>query len=298
MGIDLIALRALALGRRLGFLNFAETVTLGRHEIHFFGFQYDTLVARGVLPKAKFPADAFAEPLLNTLGASLVESVDRSDYEGASIIHDFNDPLIEQCVEKFTLFLDFGSIEHIFDVRQSLMNINALLKPDGSAMILTNGNGWMTHGFYQFSPEFFYSTLSDRNGFAETRVVLIDYDRPRYWHYIRPPSVIGARNLVPYNRKFYILCITKKVHSVPVIHALQSDYELGSWQQKEHRHFTPHHGLRSLALRLSPRLYQAARPLYRRMAERRGFERQVATFDPERISPREFYAISSQRAAG
>jgi hypothetical protein len=49
-----------------------------------------------VLQRAEFPASDFAEPLLKSLDASVVESIDASDYEGASIIADFNRPLGDQ----------------------------------------------------------------------------------------------------------------------------------------------------------------------------------------------------------
>ena len=68
-----------------------------------------------VLHSAEFPASDFAEPLLKSLHASVVESIDASDYEGASIITDFNKPLEYEHHAKFTSFVDFGAMEHIFD---------------------------------------------------------------------------------------------------------------------------------------------------------------------------------------
>ena len=62
-----------------------------------------------VLHSAKFPASDFAEPLLKTLDASVVESIDASDYEGASIIADFNKPLGDRHHGTFASFIDFGA---------------------------------------------------------------------------------------------------------------------------------------------------------------------------------------------
>jgi hypothetical protein len=68
-----------------------------------------------VLQRAEVPASDFAEPLLKSLDANVVASIDASDYEGASIIADFNKPLGDQYHGKFTCFIDFGAMEHIFN---------------------------------------------------------------------------------------------------------------------------------------------------------------------------------------
>jgi hypothetical protein len=44
-------------------------------------------------------------------------------------------------------------------------------------------SNYLGHGFYQFSPEIFYSTLIPTNGFSQTIVILIDWDRPENWYY-------------------------------------------------------------------------------------------------------------------
>ena len=90
--------------------------------------------------------------------------------EGATIIADFNKPLEDRHHGKFSSFIDFGAMEHIFNVHQVLVNINKILRTNGTALLLLPSNGYLGHGFYQFSPEFFYSTLIPKNGFSQTIV--------------------------------------------------------------------------------------------------------------------------------
>ena len=115
MGVGVNELRAIAFGKRLGLLQLDQTVTLGRQQIFLSPSDYDQLVTMSVLHSAEFPASDFAEPLLKSLHASVVESIDASDYEGASIIADFNKPLEDQHHGTFTSFIDFGAMEHIFN---------------------------------------------------------------------------------------------------------------------------------------------------------------------------------------
>ena len=115
MGVGVNELRAIAFGKRLGLLQLDQTVTLGRQQIFLSPSDYDQLVKMSVLHSAKFPASDFAEPLLKSLHASVVESIDASDYEGASIIADFNKPLGDRHHGTFTSFIDFGAMEHIFN---------------------------------------------------------------------------------------------------------------------------------------------------------------------------------------
>jgi len=60
-------------------------------------------------------ADGYAEPFLKSLGAREVDSIDASDYESATIIHDMNLPVADQHKTAFDVVLDGGSLEHIFN---------------------------------------------------------------------------------------------------------------------------------------------------------------------------------------
>jgi hypothetical protein len=300
MGIGVNELRALAFGKRLDLLQLDRTVTLGRQQLLLSQSDCDQLAKIPIVNRIEFPVDGFAEPLLKSLDARVVESIDASDYEGASIISDFNKPLEDQHYEKFTSFIDFGSIEHILDSRQVLLNINQILQTNGSVLISTPANGFLGHGFYQFSPEFFYSTFSPENGFSETIVILVDVNRSDNWYYVKRPTILQDRNQTP-NKKYYIFCFTRKVVSIEHISAQQSDYANLLWMQKEYKHKPPpssakpnvKRGIKSFIFQQSPALLQDLWTAYRddrRSAEI--FARQTVPFNPERLSREDLKAIA------
>jgi SAM-dependent methyltransferase len=226
MGIDLTGLRALNFARRVCEFDFTNTVTLGRHEIHFwkqefealrghFDFAYDDTLALG----------GFCEPLLQKLGAENITSIDASAFEGASFIHDFNRPVPESLYDRFDTFLDFGTIEHIFNVAQVIENIANMVKPGGRILVATNSNGFPAHGLFQYSPEFFYSVFSERNGFRDTSIFLVDASSPKLWHLIRRPAALKRRSEIPFEKQMSILVFSTKIHRVDTFNVMQSDYE-------------------------------------------------------------------------
>ena len=98
--------------------------------------------------------------------------MDASDYEHATVVADLNQPIPQSLHGHFNLVYDGGTIEHIFNVRQSFENLMSLPKVGGSLVIQTMANNWFGHGFYQFSPELFYRVLSPENGYRVRRVVV------------------------------------------------------------------------------------------------------------------------------
>jgi hypothetical protein len=296
MGVGVNELRAIALGKRLGLLQLDQTVTLGRQQNFLSQSDYDQLVKMSVLDRGEFPATDFAEPLLKSMDASVVESIDASDYEGASIIADFNKPLEDQHHERFTCFIDFGAMEHIFNSHQVLENINKILQTNGTALLLSPANGYLGHGFYQFSPEFFYSALSPKNGFSDTIVILIDWDKPEHWYYVKSPTVLQDRNQAP-NKRYQVLCFTRKIATVDTISAQQSDYENLLWTQKDYKYVIPEnsinrsikHSIKSFIFRQSPTLLQDLWTIYRNERSYSDvFARQTVRFNPEHTSERTF----------
>src|SRR5262249_47045233 len=73
----------------------------------------------------------YSENLLHFIGAKSVNSIDASDYEHATIIHDMNFPITNDLKQQHTLVLDFGTLEHIFNAPTALKNSIDLLKIGG-----------------------------------------------------------------------------------------------------------------------------------------------------------------------
>src|SRR5690606_11698747 len=95
------------------------------------------------------------------------------DYEGAEIIADLNHPLSETIAGRFDLLVDGGTLEHVFAVRQALMNVAELLKPGGRAIHITPTNNYCNHGFYQCSPTLFVDYYR-ANGFTDLQVYVAE----------------------------------------------------------------------------------------------------------------------------
>ena len=108
------------------------------------------------------------------LGAESIKSIDYSDYEKVDIIHDLNTPVPENLHGAFDAVVDGGSLKHIFDVKQVLTNYMNMTKVGGCLFIVTTANNLSGHGFYQFSPEFFYRVFGHANGFIVNDVILIE----------------------------------------------------------------------------------------------------------------------------
>jgi hypothetical protein len=225
--------------KRLNLCDFSKTITLGRHEIFFSKQEYQYVKNRSgvnIRYDDGFSPFSFQEKLLSVFGATELVSIDASDYENANVIHNFNAQVPENLHQKFSLFLDFGSMEHIFDVKQVLSNIGLLLKIGGHALVLTDANGNAGHGLYQFSPEFFYSAFSEKNGFSDTVVCLIDKKNCRTWLMIKPPKLVRGRVNIPAGKQYYVLCLTRKVANVENVVVEQSDYVDAAWHSHNHQH--------------------------------------------------------------
>jgi hypothetical protein len=271
---------------------------LGRQQVFFTKRDFSYVMRDTGLEIEHDPSIAeggFAEPLFRKLGAQTVESIDASPYEKASIIADFNQPISPELHGKFTLFVDFGSFEHIYNVSQSTSNVAKLLCPRGWLLILTQANGFAGHGLYQFSPEFFYSVFSQANGFAHTAAFLVDIQDPQDWYYMPNPRRIGGRNIIPSDRSYYVICMASKLHDVHTFCVQQSDYEEGAWLKPEDRAKdrstrATSRLLRSLA---NPFFFQSCRHFYHVHKSHRRFAKDALRFNPDNVSAEKWNELSS-----
>jgi hypothetical protein len=107
----------------------------------------------------------FAEALFTLLGARQVSSVDASDYEQATHIHDFNQPLPTSLAKRFLVVHDGGTIEHVFNIAQAFKCCMEMVRVGGHFIQVNEANNYMGHGFWQFCPELVYRIFSQENGF-------------------------------------------------------------------------------------------------------------------------------------
>jgi len=168
----------------------------------------------------------FAEPFFESLGASSCDSVDVAAYEGATILHDFNEPISAQYYEKFDVVFDGGTLEHVFHFPTAILNAMQVLKRGGWYVGFTPGNNWFGHGFYQFSPELFYRALSPQNGFSSCAVFLIPEALGLPWYLVKDPAQLRNRtNLINAVRTPLLVLAKKSGPTPPKLRLQQSDYQ-------------------------------------------------------------------------
>ena len=100
-----------------------------------------------------------------------------------------------------------------------------MVKPDGRYMVVTPINNFCGHGFYQFTPELFFRTLSPENGFQiERAIAWEERDNPDYFE-IRDPAVIHRRVELVNTCPVLMFIQAKKVKEALAFHVpQQSDY--------------------------------------------------------------------------
>jgi hypothetical protein len=180
---------------------FGRTLTVGRQS------NYLTLdLARRVRAlspdvAAAVAADPFCTTfLLKACGASSVEALDYSAYEGADRVWDLNVPVPEDWSGQYDTIVDGGTLEHVFHAPVALASLMQMLKAGGRLFVSSPTNNHCGHGFYQFSPEFYYRALSAPQGFAVKRMMLFVHAFPGVelspegkCYRVADPAVTGGR---------------------------------------------------------------------------------------------------------
>jgi SAM-dependent methyltransferase len=244
MGLDAHALHLLNFSyKKHGPLG--RAVTLGRQGVHLGPKAFRTWVGNDE------PGEIYCEALLaEHFGATVVDAIDNSPYEGARIVADMNKPLPNALHQQYDTVIDLGCLEHIFDVAQSLRNVKSLCREGGRILHLLPANGFCGHGFYQFSPELFFSYYTTESGFADTEVFFADLLDTKHWYRVHRPKS-GQRINVRSSHELYLAISTRRV-SVQEAEVQQSDYvhawsEQGEAKAAPARRFGPLSGLREKA---------------------------------------------------
>lgn len=120
----------------------------------------------GAFPKVNWNDDYYISDveLCGVLGFSSCDSVDLNQDEGATFCFDMNIVPPPISMGTFDTIFNFGTMEHIFHIPNFLQNLYALLKPEGIIFHSAPANNMVEHGFYQFSPTFFFDYYTD-NGY-------------------------------------------------------------------------------------------------------------------------------------
>ena len=203
--------------------SFRKTATIARQELTVSN-QYIKKMLN--LPEVIDYGEFCEKLLLTHFGSVKVDSYDYSDYEGATFTCDLNKPLPSNLTGPEYLYdtiMDPGSIEHIFNIPQAFKNISDMCKIGGTILHALPTNNYCGHGFWQISPELFFSLYSEDNGYAETEVFLAGLNDYKNWYKVKKPEN-GIRRILVNCSEVNALVRTKKVQNVSHYTVQQSDY--------------------------------------------------------------------------
>ncbi|MDF1573641.1 MAG: hypothetical protein P1P86_00415 [Bacteroidales bacterium] len=235
MGFDSNGVKLLLHARQLD-VNFRKVLTIGRQMLFLNQKELnDMLLQAGLMDvykRAPFPADSHAEPFLGLLGAEVTDSLDASAYEGATLIHDLNVSLPEELLSRYTLVIDGGSLEHVFNFPSAIKSCMNLIEKDGYYIGITPANNFLGHGFYQFSPELYYRIFSESNGFEIRKMYLYRDRKGASIYEVLDPLVLRQRVIMANSEASYLFVIAQKRKEKELfkIVAQQSDYEHIVWE--------------------------------------------------------------------
>lgn len=106
------------------------------------------------LAKGGFVSDRY---LYSILGFSEFKSLDASSFEGSDIVFDLNSPdTPAELSNRWDVIFDGGTLEHVFHIPNALANLARCLKVGGRIIHVSPSSNHMDHGFYMFSPTFFW----------------------------------------------------------------------------------------------------------------------------------------------
>jgi hypothetical protein len=217
-----------------------RAVTLGRLSVFFHGSDLKAL--RSLVPRdrateawiAAYRWGDFAEGFFrDVLKFESVDSIDFSDYQGASIIHDLGEPLPAAYCNQFDLAVDGGTLEHVFNFPQAIGNLMRLVRVEGAVYVSAPCNNLCGHGFYQFSPELMYRVFCPANGFepiavriATARYVSVELTPHHELYEVADPDAARQRVNLLSSTPVLIMALARRIADVEPFKnkVLQSDY--------------------------------------------------------------------------
>lgn len=234
MGFDSNGARFLLDSARAG-VNFNKCAVLGRQEMHLDADALSALFKRFGIDRSREGAreilnnngeSGYAEEFLRVCGARTIVSMDNSNYERATIVHDMNTPVPDDLKNSFDCVIDGGTLEHVFNFPVAIQNCMKMLRKGGNLLIISPCNNFMGHGFYQFSPELFFGVLSSKNGFSVKRMFICESRPGAQWYIVADPKHIGGRVELVNAKMTYLFVQAQRVSSQDIedITPQQSDY--------------------------------------------------------------------------
>ena len=237
MGLDINSTKFLIYAKSLN-VDFTKTAMIGRQRLRLRPYDLRKNLRQSALPFDEeainsifLGSNGYAEEFLRYLGASEVHSFDYSSYEGATHIHDMNEPIPHDLKFRYSVVLDGGSLEHVFNFPVAIKNCMEMLQVGGHYLGVTPANNFMGHGFYQFSPELFFSVFSEENGYELTSLIVFEDKYNAKWFSVNNPKKINTRVTLMNDIPTYLLILAKRISEGSIFKNMpqQSDY-VSTWK--------------------------------------------------------------------
>lgn len=223
---------------------FDSTLTLGR--LDNFMWRRDLQRIARLLPSKSLLVESvrrgeiprYMDDLFTAMGAKHVEAMDASDFEGATILQDLNEPLAAHLHSQYDAVVDTGTLEHVFNMPMAFKNVMDALKVGGHFFAGLPANNYCGHGFYQFSAEFFYRVFSKENGFEMRKLFVAPAYAAGKWldgpvFEVSDPKEVAGRVEIEGRRTMLFLAQAQKVKQEAVFAKWpqQSDYS-AAWSRR------------------------------------------------------------------
>lgn len=177
--------------------------------------------------------------LFDSIGFKKISALDYSDFEGAEYIFDLNSPDLPNTLkEQFDVIINHGTMEHVFHIPNCLADIYEMLKVGGRVIHSSPSSNYIDHGFYMFSPTFFYDYYSANKWTIHT--VQVVRTNPQFQEVEAPffadyePGVFDYLSSGGLDTGAYVtFCIAEKTReSTSTIIPQQGFYKrLGDWEK-------------------------------------------------------------------
>ena len=242
MAVDFNGVKLLLWAKNLG-VSFEKTLTLGhqglscsyrqfRGALADFGLSATEEEMKRCLYRAPMGA-LYADEFFRFLGAKEAASVDYCDFEGATLLHDLNQPFPAAHLNRYSFVFDGGTLEHVFDFPGALRHCLETIQLGGHFLCISPADNLMGHGFYQISPELLFRVFSVENGFALQRIVLYEASKAdaEFFH-VNDPKITGQRTELSSGKSMFVAALARRTALLPVLAKApqQSDYAAG-WAQ-------------------------------------------------------------------
>jgi len=195
MGVDENTLRCLLYAKSVG-ANFDSVLTIGHQELHLSPSQLRKALADfGILVSGRdvdeifYSSGRYADAVFPFLAAKKVDALDKSDYEGATILHDLNLEMPSYLSGAYSMVFDGGALEHVYNFPLAVRSCMKMVRRGGAYLAVSPGNNFMGHGFYQVSPEFYRAVLNEENGYSNLSLFAFESgSEPRFYRVEFPQS--------------------------------------------------------------------------------------------------------------